>query len=99
MKADRADKSVTAQFKGTRRRQLFITVSGMGMFALLIVDELRESVLIGVPDDILLKAFWGVLAAMFVLTLWNWRCPACRRYLGRSWTIKFCPKCGTRLME
>ena|SRR5215471_19063133 len=42
-----------------------------------------------------------VSATLFVLTmfdaLWNWRCPACRTYLGGAWALNFCPYCGIPL--
>lgn len=43
---------------------------------------------------------WGFLgyAVLAVgLSLVNWRCPACGKYLGRSLWIKFCSKCGAPL--
>ncbi len=35
----------------------------------------------------------GGLAASYL----NWRCPACKRYLGRMMNQKVCRKCGARL--
>ena len=34
-----------------------------------------------------------------VFTLYNWRCPACRRYLGRAWNPRFCRHCGIQLRD
>jgi hypothetical protein len=39
-----------------------------------------------------------ILAAVG-FSLWNWRCPACRGYLGRTFNPKFCQKCGVQLHE
>ena len=32
-----------------------------------------------------------------VFSLRNWRCPACRRYLGGSFDPEHCHRCGVRL--
>lgn len=37
------------------------------------------------------------LAALALLALQNWRCPACRRYLGRGPNPSMCPGCGVAL--
>ena len=34
---------------------------------------------------------------VIVLSVVNWRCPACNGYLGRSMLPRFCNKCGERL--
>jgi hypothetical protein len=40
----------------------------------------------------------GVVLACFVFHVVNWRCPACRRYLGLfHWGMPSCPWCGTKL--
>lgn len=36
---------------------------------------------------------FGVL----IVSLINWRCPACRKYLGRGFPPTYCPKCGVQL--
>lgn len=39
-----------------------------------------------------------VLAGALAFSLWNWRCPACHRYMGkRAFGLRFCAGCGARL--
>jgi hypothetical protein len=39
-----------------------------------------------------------LIILLFVnFTAWNWRCPACKRYLGHDIGRKVCPKCGVPL--
>ena len=38
-----------------------------------------------------------VIAAFIGVTLVNWRCPACRKYLGPDINRAQCKKCGFRL--
>lgn len=43
---------------------------------------------------------WGFLCYAILavgLSFYNWRCPACGKYLGRSLWIKYCSKCGAPL--
>lgn len=42
-------------------------------------------------------AFGAAVVGMLVFSLRNWRCPACDRYLGRSTSMRHCPKCGVTL--
>jgi protein-S-isoprenylcysteine O-methyltransferase Ste14 len=35
--------------------------------------------------------------ALAVYSLFNWRCPACARYLGRAIAPRACPACGVPL--
>jgi hypothetical protein len=37
----------------------------------------------------------AILGALF--TLWNWRCPACRRLFGKRMNPRRCPYCGVEL--
>jgi hypothetical protein len=38
-----------------------------------------------------------IIGAALVFSWFNWRCPACSGYLGRSLGPRFCPKCGAEL--
>ena len=46
------------------------------------------------------RLFWAIFIPVIVLAFFfsirNWRCPACRNYLGRGYP-KTCPKCGVQL--
>lgn len=48
------------------------------------------------------RAWWltvslGVVLLCVAFSLFNWRCPACRRHLGKRFLIGRCPRCGVRL--
>jgi len=38
-----------------------------------------------------------VMLGVLVFSLYNWRCPACRKYLGRAMNPKVCARCGVVL--
>ncbi len=39
----------------------------------------------------------GLLLAAAGFSWFNWRCPACKRYLGNNLSPRHCPKCGVAL--
>ena len=47
----------------------------------------------------LIYAFLGLMLVGCLLSVALFRCPVCRRYLGRSAGSRFCPHCGARLKE
>lgn len=51
----------------------------------------------GVPHQRLLAAAWILIAVVLPLGLLNWRCPNCRRNLGRTLSLRQCPRCGVVL--
>ncbi|MFB3921165.1 MAG: hypothetical protein ACE145_05550 [Terriglobia bacterium] len=100
-----ADKARDAQrimdeFKKRRNRQLLVSVPFLGIFvgALWLRDHPG-----GLPMNFgttaFLVVFFGAIAALLAFSLWNWRCPACNRYLGKGFGPSFCPKCGVRLQH
>lgn len=42
-------------------------------------------------------AFVVLVISALAFSLWNWRCPACNRYLGKGARPRFCAKCGAPL--
>lgn len=48
-----------------------------------------------INSKLLIWSMFINLAAMIWISLAYWRCPHCRRHLGRdSWLGMFCPHCG-----
>jgi len=89
-----------ADFAARRRRQLLATAPAVaGVVALAVLGEGAGTALLGLPP-----AIWQPLGAVAILgvvgfSLRNWRCPACNRYLGRSFNPRFCIKCGVALRD
>jgi hypothetical protein len=81
-----------AEFAVRRRRRIVTFVGGLSIAvvsALLMNGPTHPRVF----AFLTLAAFVGVV----VSTVWNWRCPACSAYLGRTFTLNFCPSCGVPL--
>ena len=43
----------------------------------------------------ILSALVGV--GITAVSFWNWRCPACRSYLGKTTDARHCRRCGVEL--
>lgn len=53
----------------------------------------------GWPRQILLYPFMLFVMVAIVFIYINWRCPACRKYLGLTFRGRICPKCGAELKD
>jgi hypothetical protein len=43
--------------------------------------------------------FVAVMLGIGVLSFINWRCPACKKYLGNSWAPRECPRCKAKFFR
>lgn len=87
------------QFAERRRRQIILAVPLVALavgFALL-TDEKGSGTPFGVPMTVAGPAFVVLVLGALGFSLWNWRCPACNRYLGKGASPRFCAKCGVPL--
>lgn len=91
---------VMSTFK--RRRKVQMAISG-SMIALILISWLGASrgakYFQHIPPHYLGLTFGALILASLVLSLINWRCPACNTYLGKKISPRFCSKCGTELMD
>ncbi len=86
------------QFRARRRRQMLATLPLLACVALMFWFRRQPGAQIGGLSLDQLLPWLGVLVVGFIVfTLVNWRCPACRRYLGKGIGPNFCRKCGIAL--
>jgi Na+/citrate or Na+/malate symporter len=87
-----------SEFAMRRRRQMTVVVPMLAAMIALVVLAERESEL---PNDLLAQVMFFIPVALLlggiVFSFNNWRCPACRKYLGKSLSPTFCSKCGIAL--
>ena len=87
-------------FARKRRRQIILIVP---LFAVIILvaaaSDDSSSNIAGLPAAVV--GTMGILLILGALafSLYNWRCPACNGYLGRSASPRFCSKCGVPLQR
>lgn len=87
-----------AEFAKRRKRQLLVSlpvVAAILIFA--VVSQNARVSLLGLPPALVGGIAFAVVLGTLVFSLWNWRCPACNRYLGKGISPSFCPKCGVPL--
>jgi hypothetical protein len=85
-----------AEFAQRRKKQILLIIP---LFAVLILMIASPSSLasLGLNKETMRWGFLAYVLGAVVFSLANWRCPACGGYLGRSFWIKFCSKCGAPL--
>jgi dolichol kinase len=83
------------------RRQWLIAVPfALGLLVLSACIEALHSGSHGRIARLLIASLWLLLpceAVLFGLARLNWRCPACKGYLGMSAFPRVCPRCGAEL--
>lgn len=90
------------KYKIIRRNQFIaISIGPLVLAVALAVMFLYKSVLLLTPPsgDIFLAVVVVTMLGGFVYSFFNWKCPACCAYLGRNYRLRFCPKCGVKLVE
>jgi len=75
-----------------------VSVPLIATIILLVVSgESPDQMILGMPVTVWGPAFSVLILGGMGFSLYNWRCPACHKYLGKSISPKFCAKCGTAL--
>lgn len=88
------DDQIRAEFR--KRRTIQFGLVALAVVALVLV--LADVGLTGEGTASVLTAISAVVVVLvLVASLINWRCPACKRYLGRGFVPKFCRHCGASL--
>jgi hypothetical protein len=82
-----------AEFARRQKRQL--GVAAVILAGLVSMMLLRDRAPLDSPVG--LTVVIAAMAAIFVFTFQNWRCPACQKYLGKGGFPRFCPRCGVPL--
>ena len=89
---------VIAEFRVRFRRQLVLSAGVL----VLVVPVIMERENLGqtpLRDCNWMMVWVALMFAAAGYSFWNWRCPACSRYLGRALFIRACSQCGAKLKE
>lgn len=84
------------QYAAKKRRQIFVAIPIVAVVLLLIVSEGKDAIL-GLPLNVAGPLFIALIFGALIFSFFNWRCPACRKYLGKTINHKFCAACGVGL--
>jgi len=89
-----------AQYALRKRRQLMVTLPLIVVvIAVAVADTSGGSLFGAFPAAAFLPVFLIIVFAVLIFSFRNWRCPACNKYLGKSLSLRFCPKCGIALRD
>ena len=99
MRRGKDDKEMMQQFGVRQNRQsLAISVTLLLLLALTVVYK-RGDLFGEFSKMSIVSAQIVTIAAFVAFSFFNWRCPACKKYLGRSYGMKNCPSCGVKLQK
>ena len=86
------------QFANRRRKQLMVSVPLIILVVLFATVNEKTGLVLGtIPISIFTPIFVVAVVGALIFSFKNWRCPACKRYLGKAFNPSFCSKCGVGL--
>ena len=86
------------EFARRRTRQLVLIVPvGIALVMVHFFDSKAE--VSGLVSTGIILGGLAVVLGGLAFSVWNWRCPSCDGYLGRSINPRHCSKCGFKLRE
>ena len=90
--------AIKDEFKSRRMRQIAVAIPlVLIMLAMIILPKTDFINTLDLSMDILGPIFFIVILATVIFSFINWRCPGCKKYLGKTISPKFCTKCGVEL--
>ena len=94
---DRNTEQVRREFRKRQSRQLLAIAIAVLTIVLLILVQRRPDLFGEIPMKTIAGLQLVVIATFVGFTAGNWRCPACKKYLGPDISRVLCRKCGARL--
>jgi len=91
------DKQITRDFWMRQGRQLVAIAVALFLVLLMAVAHKRHDLFGEYSRTTLAAAQLAVIAAFIGFTAYNWRCPSCKKYLGRDINKRVCRHCKARL--
>jgi hypothetical protein len=87
-------------FAVRQRRQIILAIPLVVMVLAVgsgVAENEQAQTLFGMPRELAGPGFFGLVLAALAFSVWNWRCPACNKYLGKSLHPARCHACGIAL--
>jgi hypothetical protein len=87
------------EFAKRRRRQFVVAIPAVAVFVVLASAERGGGKTLLGPAAVVVPMAIALIVGILAFSLTNWRCPACRKYLGKAISPRFCTSCGVQLQE
>jgi len=97
MMEKRDEKEIQRDFWMRQGRQFIAIAIAVFLVLLMAVLYKRHDLFGEYSKDTLFKAQLLIIAAFIGFTAFNWRCPSCKKYLGKDINKRACRHCRTRL--
>jgi hypothetical protein len=91
------DKQITREFGLRQGRQILAITVALFLVILIAVVYKRHDLFGAYSNNTLVTAQLVVITAFIGFTAFNWRCPSCKKYLGKDINKRACRHCKTRL--
>jgi len=91
------DKQTRRNFEVRQSRQILAIAITLFLVLLLAVIYKRPDRFGEFSKDTIFGLQVVLISAFIGFTALNWRCPSCKKYLGKDIHRRICKKCGTRL--
>jgi hypothetical protein len=83
---------------GLRQSRQFLAIAATLFLLLFLALLYKRPDLFGeFSKDTIFAAQIMLIVAFIGFSAFNWRCPACKKYLGTNINRRICKQCGTRL--
>ncbi len=93
--ADEQKAEFKKQFSRKKRSQFLVAVPVIVVIVLL--NLWGKQAALGIPVAVVGPVAFVLVLGALAFSLFNWRCPACNKYLGKAISPKFCSNCGVEL--
>jgi hypothetical protein len=93
----RDHKQIMQDFRLRKSRQFLAIAVTLLLLLLLTLLYKRHDLFGEIPRNVIFSAQIVLIAAFAGFSAFNWRCPSCKKYLGRDINRRICGHCGTRL--
>ena len=92
------DEAIKAAYRGKKLRQILLIFPIVGVIFVLSWSK-EEPEPFGFPAEQVQMVGFALVAVALLFSFWNWRCPACHKYLGKKISHRFCDQCGVALSD
>ncbi|HSF17688.1 MAG TPA: hypothetical protein VLK65_19250 [Vicinamibacteria bacterium] len=84
------------RFAKKRRSQIVLAILVVAVLVTLVISE-KQGAVLDIPYSVAGPVGAALMVGGAAFSIFNWRCPACSKYLGKRLNPKFCATCGIEL--